>query len=405
MFAVFFKGFMLVLVAVAAIVTPLGIYEGIIADANPTSTEFHYIQDTSPIGFGTPPRDENNTWSRICVGLSEVPCPNDYNNAVVVENDTSLDINYTSQWYNSRVPIDVVETFQSGTTDLESSVSSAFDIQYRSYMQSIIEDDETWNGSGPQVDNGTTRTVGVYQPLSSLLLSDGVVLIEGLIVDMNNGGIGFRNHSAPAWKEHGSRWTEDILFVVPETACVDTNLTLNYEIPRTRSEASTASSKVIKLTLADRGGFVNLDHTYPQYERADAQEDPRLWYRAYVAAWSNNAYSMAFMNVTSMNNDTIGTRSFDYLDSYFNKTFPLYYPSGEVRTPIEADPQTLSVSTLFGSYLEGTGGISNISTIGNETITYEFDGQGALYTNPFDIGFSEWNSIGKALHTTWNNRQ
>ena len=208
MFAVFFKGFMLVLVAVAAIVTPLGLYEGIIADANPTSTEFHYIQDISPIGFGTPPRDANNTWSRICVGLPEVPCPNDYNNAVVVENETSLDIIYTSEWYDSRVPINIVETFQSGTIGLENWVSSAFDIQYRTYMQSIIEDDETWNGSGPQVDNGTTCTIGVYQPLSSLLLSDGVVLIEGLIVDMNNGRIGFRNHSAPTWKERTRKYVD-----------------------------------------------------------------------------------------------------------------------------------------------------------------------------------------------------
>jgi hypothetical protein len=97
---------------------------------------------------------------------------------------------------------------------------------------------------------------------------------------MKDGGIGFRNHSAPAWKEHGSTWAEDILFVVPETVCVDTNLTLDYAIPRTRSERDLAPSNVARLNITDRGGFVDLDHKYPQYERDNVQEDPRLWFRA-----------------------------------------------------------------------------------------------------------------------------
>jgi hypothetical protein len=60
----------------------------------------------------------------------------------------------------------------------------------------MTEDNEAWNSNGPLIDNGATHTVGIYQPLSSLLLND-VVTIEGLIVDMKDGGIGLRNHSAP----------------------------------------------------------------------------------------------------------------------------------------------------------------------------------------------------------------
>jgi hypothetical protein len=70
---------MLVLFAVAAIVTLLGLYEGIIADANPSTSTFHYVQDTSPMGFGTPQRNADNHWSRICSSLGKVPCPNNYN--------------------------------------------------------------------------------------------------------------------------------------------------------------------------------------------------------------------------------------------------------------------------------------------------------------------------------------
>jgi hypothetical protein len=222
---------------------------------------------------------------------------------------------------------------------------------------------------------------------------------------MKDGGIGFRNHSAPAWKEHGSTWAEDILFVVPETVCVDTNLTLDYAIPRTRSERDLAPSNVARLNITDRGGFVDLDHKYPQYERDNVQEDPRLWFRAYLAAWSNNAYSMALMNVTTMHNDTMGTNPFDYLNSEINETFPLYFPNGKVAPFFEADPLSLSVSESFGDYLLGTEGTSNMPTIGNETTTDNFEGQRALYPNPFGISFTEWSSIGKALHTASNSRK
>jgi hypothetical protein len=53
----------------------------------------------------------------------------------------------------------------------------------------------------------------------------------------------------------------------------------------------------------------------------------------------------------------------------------------------------------------GTEGTSNMPTIGNETTTDNFEGQRALYPNPFGISFTEWASIGKALHTASNSRQ
>jgi len=93
--------------------------------------------------------------------------------------------------------------FQSGAIDLGETVSSSFDIQYRSYVKSVIDDIKSKN-SGPLVDNGTARTVGTYQPLSSLVLSDALLPVEGLIVDMKNGEILFRNDSAPAFQQFGS---------------------------------------------------------------------------------------------------------------------------------------------------------------------------------------------------------
>ncbi|CAO2649827.1 Nn.00g011190.m01.CDS01 [Neocucurbitaria sp. VM-36] len=390
LFMSFFKTFMLVLIAVAAVVTPLGLYEGIVAEPTSTAAVFHYIKDTTPMGYGTAPRDLNNTWSRLCGSFLLVPCPNDNNEATVVDNSSMISVDYKNEWYSSEVPKKVVDVFQSGLVNSAESLSSIFDIQYRSYVQSEI-DDKT---NGPVIDNGTARTIGNYQPLSSLVLNDAIIPVEGLIVDMKNGGIGFRNHSAPTLKQYGSTWSEDILFVVPETVCVDTNLTLDFLIPRTRSEGLKASSGVYRPSLTDRGGFVHLNKTYPRWNIGDVQENPELWYRAYRAAWLSNAYSMAFMNVTNLSNETTGVKAFAYLNSEMNKTFPLYYPDNEtVSGGISISPQMLSISTLFGKHLDGTEGMSNVSTSGNQTTEYNFESKLPIYTNPFGINSTEWSSI------------
>lgn len=175
----------LILVAIAAIVTPLGLYEGIVPTASSDSTAFHYIRDTTPMGYGTPPRT-NTTWSRICGSFAIIPCPNDNNVATVVQNRTMITTDFEKDWYDTSVPQKVIDVFQSGASELGETVSSSFDIQYRSYVKSVV-DDMKKRTSGPIIDNGTARTVGLYQPLSSLVLNDEIVAVEGLVVDMKNG--------------------------------------------------------------------------------------------------------------------------------------------------------------------------------------------------------------------------
>lgn len=390
-FMSFFRTFILVLIAVAAVVTPLGLYEGIVAEPASNASVFHYIKDTTPIGFGTPPRDSNNTWSRLCGAFLLVPCPNDENAATVIDNKSMISVDYRDEWYSSVVPEKVVDVFQSGTEGFEDSVSSSFDIQYRSYTRSEIDD----NGKGPIIDNGTARNIGNYQPLSSILLNDAIMAVEGLVVDMKNGGVGFRNHSAPTWKEYGSTWSEDLLFVVPETVCVDTNLTIDFSVPRTRSESQAAESGIFRPSIVDRGGFVNLNKTYPRWDIGDVQANPNLWYRAYRAAWLRNAYTMAYMNVTNLSNQTTGVKAFSYLNSTLNQAFPLYFPSNESASSLSLNAQSLTVATDFGEHLMGTEGLSNRSTTGNTTTEYKFASKLPIYTNPFSINRSDWSSIGK----------
>ena len=379
---------MLALIAVAAIVTPLGLYEGLVGQVESSSQSFHYLEDPSTFGLGTPPRTTaSGTWSRICGFAAPYVCPNSPNKLIDIENATGSYVQ--ADYYDSKIPQRVIDVFESGLTNLDPSVSSAFDIQYRSYVQSEIDND----GRGIPIDNGTVPyTKGTYQPLSTQILSDSYLAVEGLIVDMKNGGIGFRKHSAPSPSTYGSTWSEDLLFTSPDTVCVDTNLTLDFIIPATQQELLAAGSgaRAFRLNLTDRGGFVNLNHTYPAWKRGDTQKNPELWLRAYKAAWLNNALSMAFLNVTNVNNQTTSLKAFSYLNSTLNKTFPLHYPSGEPAGRMKSfRPSTLQVAASFGGYLDNTDvGQSNISTIGNTTTESKFPSKLPIYPNPFNISTS-----------------
>jgi hypothetical protein len=384
-FVVFSRIFMVALIAVAAIVTPLGLYESIEASRDATSATFHYTQDLSTFGLGTPPRSKASvTWSRVCGYNFPYACPNSPNKLSNVKNATGTFIQ-TDTWYDSKIPQNVIDVFESGLGALEPSVSSPFDIQYRSYVKSQLDID----GKGIPIDNGTVPyTKGTYQPLTTRILDDSLSVVEGLVVDMKKGGIGFRNHSAPARQPFGSTWSEDLLFISPETVCVDTNLTLDFSISATQAEyAVSGAGGVFKLSLTDHGGFVNINHTYPEWKKGDTQQNPELLLRAYKAAWLNNALSMAYMNVTNFANQSTGIRAFSYLNSTMNKTFPLHYPSGEtVSTRLKIQPGALQITNLFGEYLDGTDkGQSNVSTIGNQTKEYNFPSKPPIYSNPFHL--------------------
>lgn len=70
-----------------------------------------------------------------------------------------------------------------------------------------------------------------YHQISILILDETVQVVDGLIVDARNGGIGFRNRITPLpTHEYRSTLTEDILFVEPETQCVDLNVTFDFDL-------------------------------------------------------------------------------------------------------------------------------------------------------------------------------
>lgn len=355
-----------ILIAVAGIITPLGLYETLLP-AKSIQTPFHYLEDNSPFGYGTPPRS-NYSFTRICgtgtFGTGPKPCPFSDTVAIIsYESNGTIDYNYP-YGVNMSIPNVIFDTYSSGTND-NTTVSNYFDIQWRRYTTT----------SSSFLNNGTAYLIGAFRNMQSLILNNATQPIEGLVVDTIRGAVGLRNHTVPQGFQYGVTWEEDLLFIEPETACVDTNLTLDFTI------VSTNATVMSQVVLTDRGGFVNLNQTYPEYNLSNPQANPDLLGRAYKAAWLNNAYTALYYNVTEPSNQDTDTKAFSYLNSEMNKTFPI--PLDDLTTTSGFD--ALVLTSTFGDYL--TNSLSGVSNASDPTQN----------VNPFGIGSQNFSDIGKSL--------
>jgi len=353
---------MSILFILTSVITPLGLYEAL-NTSHSIETPFKYIQDASPFGTGTPPRS-NLSFSRQCGGTFGLqPCP--FSDTVVIDvADGAGGLNQTFPYgYDTNIPQIVKDIYSSGTSN-STTVSNYFDIQWRRYL----------TASDPKFDNGSMFLISGFRSMQSLVLNNEFQPVEGLIIDMVGGGIGLRNHTIPPGFRYGAAWSEDILFIEPETVCVDTNLTLDYSI----AQAPNQSLSVIDVVLTDRGGFINLQHTFPEPNITNPQANADLWTRAYKAAWMNNALSALYYNVTDDNNSTDGTRSFSYVNSALNKTFQVPQ-AADVPGPF----YNLGTTNTFGDYL-GIGEALENSTD---------PGASGLLPNPFNIQINNFSDI------------
>lgn len=322
-------------VSIAAIITPLGLYDAVVPTENPVDQVFKYAHDPSPMGFGTPPRSDLG-FNRLCGYFSAITCPS----SVVVANSTWEKGESSSNYpygYNTSIPHNLTEIFQSGLENMDETVSSLFDIEYRSYE----------NRKDPLFNNGSQYLVGAFRQIETLALNDDIRPVEGLVVDTKTGGIGFRNHTIPEFLAYGAEWSEDLLFVEPETHCVDTNTTLDFTI--------SVREKLSDLMLTDRGGFANLNHDYPEVDENDTQANPDLLARAYMAAWTNNAMTMFFLNISNPAGGSY-PEPFMYMNSTVGKQFPLPEP---LRRKLYYDALLTSVD--WGSFLNTPGSNSSLA--------------------------------------------
>ncbi|GIK07599.1 hypothetical protein Aspvir_003265 [Aspergillus viridinutans] len=265
-------------VSIASIVTPLGLYDSIEPASSPTAEPFAYIKGTSAFSYGTPARSDA-PFTRNC-GLQRA-CPGTSLNKTcrqqgLLENCTVV--------YDSLGPEHLQDVFRDGASAFGPSVSSIFDMQYRTFI----------NGTDPYSVLGWYAKPS-YRSLQVLILDEKVEAVEGLIVDMVEGGIGFRNHTAPSKAlKYGSTWDEDILFIQPETQCVPLNFSIDFQLP---SDLETSLS-VVNLVLRDHGGLSNIVQPRPSISIPVNGQEFDLRQRAWNAAWYNNFLTLAYFNAT-----------------------------------------------------------------------------------------------------------
>ncbi|KAJ4539556.1 hypothetical protein HRR80_007249 [Exophiala dermatitidis] len=299
-------------VAVAAVVTPLGLYDDIAPSKEPQPVPFVYMADAGPMGYGTPPRSDLG-FTRICGATLPVQCPGTTVAITYSGNDTYMEANITNDDYDMRIPRELAELYQSGLAQQPQSVSSFFDIQSRQYS---FQTQQGALGTPGATSGGDKYIVDAFRYLMNMVLNDAIEPIEGLVVDTVTGGVGFRNHTVPApgGATLGAEWTEDLLWIEPETACVDTNVSVEFSI----TSNGLYSNELANISLVDNGGFANLVPKYPRVNVTNSQVDPDLQGRAYKAAWMVNAYTMMVMNLTRPNPNAFG-----YLNSKVGNKYPV----------------------------------------------------------------------------------
>lgn len=207
---------MFVIITIASIVTPIGLYEEIVA-GDEVDMEFQYAKDTSPSGYGTPPRMPLG-FTRICGSDIPLPCPGLSTPFSVQDNPNGTTSVHFPFGYDLNVPQNLIDLYSSGTSALGSTISNMFNIDWRTY----------YTTSNQKLNNGSRYLVGSFRQLDSMLLNDAIEPIEGILVDTKAAQVGLRNHTLPVSFKHGAQWMEDLLFLQPETECVNHNLTIDF---------------------------------------------------------------------------------------------------------------------------------------------------------------------------------
>ncbi|KAF8471243.1 hypothetical protein BDZ91DRAFT_781036 [Kalaharituber pfeilii] len=377
-----FSTFGLILLAVAGVVAPLGLYDAL-APGEPESYPFEYSRDTSPLGVGTPLRS-GYKFSRLCGYILLMNCPGQFMGSHSFKNETG--------WYadgegtmSSKIPRNVSEIYTSGTMEKGNTVSNFFDIQYRYYYYSYTDS----NRKVPvqTVDNGEPYTKGTVRYLENLVLKDQVVIVEGLVVEMTSdkakggaSGVGFRNHTVPTGAKYGATWEEDLLWIEPVTECVDTNLTLEYRIGE-------STNNVVNVTIVDNGGFAELDYELdPEKVLGNrTQQDPRLWERAFVSAWLNNFLTMRALGIEKS-------------DRKKGRRYRLWYnhTTGEdlPQTRVYFDPEVLRVEQDVGmaKYLDMENAYGNVTEEAyRKNLNYIMQGISNPHQGQFHVDFIQSN--------------
>lgn len=307
---------------ICGVVTPLGLGDQI-RSASVRDVPFEYVRDLSSFGMSTMDRPAMPL-SRDCI-ITSAYCPGAIG-GIIGQDGGNVSVN-PEHPPTSRIPSNITTMFRSALKN--STVASIFDIQYRSWLPYASE----------YFDSHKPYPRGKFLHLDYLITRDSIVLVEGLIVDMKSGGVGFRNHSAPHGLLLGAEWEEDILWIEPEFSCVNTNLSYELVMADTRNSHN-YSVPIRSIELVDDGGFANLRLGNPyDYWPNITYASPDVRLRADRSAWLTSFLTAFTYNMTNATTAAYG----------INTTLGKHY---EVKkTPFFISGQGVQTSRVDGTWL------------------------------------------------------
>lgn len=172
-FITWIKPVALLVASIAAIVTPLGLHNGIYPSTSHQEVDFVYAADGGPLGSGTHARNTQLGFSRICRSIA---CPGERELGNITLPSTYDLSMQTNRIISPEIPQSLVDLFQSGIPE-GSSISSFFDVQYRKWQE----------GHDHFIVDNSTVLQGAYKTLGSSMLDNKYEVLEGIILDTING--------------------------------------------------------------------------------------------------------------------------------------------------------------------------------------------------------------------------
>ncbi|KAG2184427.1 hypothetical protein INT43_000336 [Umbelopsis isabellina] len=349
----------MILVTITGVITPLGLMP--VISQVPMELSLHLLPDLQPLSQAITNRslyvEERMCDSKLLIGAAA--CPG------------RTVTNITGRWETDlTIPQNITDIFTS------TNHTSPFDLQFRRYTMST---------------NGMNSTS--LHPVPDIAISDSVILsnslfaVEGLIIDTTESpGVGIGNVRVP-YLPHGATWEQEMLWIEPETACVDLGFTLNYRL----NEYADVSFGV-KYNLTDQGGLSDFNFTYQSYGN-DGQQIP-MEDRAHKLAYFSNRY---IMNQYNISNTT----------SYVGKNWPITsligmhpmqigsFPSSFISDLLSLSPNSsvygLNALNSADISCQGFGGMDDVNITNTAVQCYIFVGA-PIRTDGGDSNLVEANS-------------
>ncbi len=181
--------------------------------------------------------------------------------------------------------------------------------------------------------NDEEIAVGLTRPMQYLLLNTEYTVIEGVIVDPIDGGVGFRNHTIPVGLQLGATWQEDLLWIQPETVCTANNFSINFPFGNFNNvnelfpgvDTGVDPNNLTDRYLQDNGAFAHRNWSTPS-PRWDINGPDSLWnitgpipdlaQRSFLAAWWNNYLAAAALNISANSSTRVGNQYDQYFTNY-----------------------------------------------------------------------------------------